>query len=86
LARAARTTPAVPRTAEPRESAEPFVPLPYAARVSPEESLDVIRVKLPRSAIMRFGFPVSPDRVWEPVTADLVVGQDGMARAIRFVR
>ena len=28
---------------------------------------------------------VRADRAWEPVKADVVFGEDGMARAIRFV-
>ena len=71
------------RNPEPDEGR--FIPLPEAARLSPAESLDVVRVKMPRSAMMRFGLPVSAERAWEPVKADVVFGQDGMARAIRFV-
>jgi len=63
-----------------------FIPLPYAARIAPGEALDVVRVQVPRSTMMRFGLPVSADRPWEPVRADLIVGQDGLTRAIRFVR
>ena len=63
-----------------------FIPLPYAAQIAPGEALDVVRVQVPRSAMMRFGLPISADRAWEPIRADLVVGQDGMMRAIRFVR
>jgi len=62
------------------------MPLPEAARLSPAESLDVVRVQLPRSTMMRFGLPVSAELAWEPVNADVVFGQDGMARAIRFVK
>ena len=63
-----------------------FIPLPFAARLHPGEALDVVRVRVPRSTMMRFGLPVSAESAWDPVKADLVVGQDGMTRAIRFVR
>ena len=38
------------------------------------------------STMVRFGFPVNPDRFMEPVKADVMFGQDGIARAVRFVR
>src|SRR5215510_13966011 len=46
----------------------------------------LVRVELPRSALMRFGLPVNADRASERVKADVLVGSDGIARAIRFVR
>jgi hypothetical protein len=45
----------------------------------------LVRVELPRSALMRFGLPVNMDRANERVKADVLVGSDGIARAIRFV-
>jgi hypothetical protein len=50
------------------------------------ESGEVIRVQMPRSALIRFGLPVNVERADVPVTADLLIGEDGLARAIRFVR
>ena len=50
------------------------------------DSLQVVRVELPGSAFGEVGLPVDPEMVNEPVKADVVLGQDGMARAIRFVR
>ena len=50
------------------------------------DSAQVVRVELPRSAMMSFGLPVNMDRADERIKADVVVGNDGMARAIRFVR
>jgi hypothetical protein len=46
----------------------------------------LVRVELPRSTLMRFGLPVDTDRASERVKADVLVGADGIARAIRFVR
>lgn len=45
----------------------------------------LVRVELPRSALMRFGLPLNMDRASEKVKADVLVGSDGIARAIRFV-
>jgi hypothetical protein len=46
----------------------------------------IIRVKLRRSELLRFGFPVNMERYNENVKADVLVGVDGLARAIRFVQ
>lgn len=50
------------------------------------DSGQVVRVELPRSAMMAFGLPMNMDRADERIKADVVVGNDGLARAIRFVR
>ena len=46
----------------------------------------VVRVELPRSALESFGLPMNMERAGERIKADVVVGHDGLARAIRFVR
>jgi hypothetical protein len=46
----------------------------------------VVRVELPRSAPALVGLPIPGGDVSGTVTADVVLGQDGMARAIRFVQ
>ena len=46
----------------------------------------VVRVELPRSAPALVGLPIPGGDVYGTVTADVVLGQDGMARAIRFVQ
>jgi hypothetical protein len=45
----------------------------------------VHRVRLPRSSLTTFGIPVRPDRWNESVPADIVIGEDGTVRAVRFV-
>ena len=68
-----------------------FFPLSYSDDQKPMESDEVIRVKvirvqMPRPALIAFGLPVNIERADVPVKADLLVGEDGLARAIRFVR
>lgn len=46
----------------------------------------VIRIKVPRAAMASFGLPVNQDLADQRVDADLLIGEDGTARAIRFVR
>ena len=61
-----------------------FIPLPNAARIEPNEELNVVRVEVPRSAMIALGYAVSEDRASEPVEAEVVLGADGLARAVRF--
>jgi hypothetical protein len=82
-----RPRPAPVKTEAPApEVATEFLPLDDTMNLSPIESGHVLRVALPRSTMVRFGFPVNQDRMMEPVKADVVFAQDGIARAIRFVK
>ena len=69
----------------PREIDTSFLPVMAASPLEPTESGHLIRVNLPRSTMGRFGFPISAERIEEPVKADVLIGEDGVARAIRFV-
>jgi hypothetical protein len=46
----------------------------------------LVRVKLPRTALGVFGMPVDEEQGPERVQADVVLSNDGLLRAIRFVR
>jgi hypothetical protein len=72
--------------AKESEYATDFFSLAYDGDQNPMERGRVIRVQMPRSALIAFGLPVNIERADTPVKADLLVGEDGMARAIRFVR
>jgi hypothetical protein len=71
---------------EQKEIATDFVALGYASELDLQDGGQLLRVELPRSALARFGLPVNMDRADERVKADLLVGADGLARAIRFVK
>ena len=75
---------AVPTADE--EIATNYQPLTYLAEASASESEQVVRIRIPRSSLVRFGMPVNPERADELVKADVVVGDDGLARAIRVVQ
>ena len=45
----------------------------------------VVRMQLPRTVLVAFGLPMNPERAEEPINADVVLGPDGIARAVRFV-
>ena len=62
-----------------------FIPLPNAQQVGENEDVDVVRVEVPRSAMLAVGLPVSSERVTELVQADVMLGADGLARAVRFI-
>ena len=69
-----------------KEIATDFIPLSYMSAASLQDGGQIVRVQLPRSALANFGLPVNMDRYNEKVKADVLVGVDGMARAIRFVQ
>lgn len=74
------------KVSEPREITTDFVPVGYGSALDLQEGGQLIRVELPRSALARFGLPMNMNRADEKITADVLVGPDGLARAIRFVQ
>ncbi|HKV35535.1 MAG TPA: hypothetical protein VJP89_14460 [Pyrinomonadaceae bacterium] len=68
------------------EIATDFVPLGDMNAATLQDGGQIIRVKLRRSALVKFGFPVNMERYNENVNADVLIGVDGLARAIRFVQ
>jgi hypothetical protein len=66
-------------------NSDEFIPLPNAARIAPNEDVNLVRVEVPRSAMIGLGFEVSAERASEPVQAEVVLGTDGLARAVRFL-
>jgi hypothetical protein len=62
-----------------------FIPLPNADRLPQDEDMNVVRVEVPRSAMIALGYSVPADRASERVRADVLMGSDGLARAVRFL-
>jgi hypothetical protein len=62
-----------------------FVPIPGAASLPLLESASIVRYELPVSTLPRYGVDIMPDAPRRTVEADLLIGQDGYARAIRLV-
>jgi hypothetical protein len=85
--------PRVPSTARPvaRTASRPglriedFVALPGAIGLPSFESGRIVRVDLPVSSLPAYGVELVPDAAHTEVQADVLVGQDGQARAIRLV-
>jgi hypothetical protein len=63
-----------------------FFPLLEGDDLSSLESGQIVRVELQGSELLAVGLPVDAAMTDEPVKADVVLGHDGLARAIRFVR
>ena len=73
-------------THEIKEITTAFVPLGYGSALDLQDGGQMVRVELPRSALARFGLPMNMNRANEKIKADVLVGADGLARAIRFVQ
>jgi hypothetical protein len=67
------------------EIATDYFPIDFGSFMQPIDGGQIVRIKVPRSALRSYGLPVDPLRADEAVKADVVIGNDGMARAIRFV-
>ena len=72
------------RRPQRREIVTDFFPLMDIA--PPFERGELVRVNLPASAMRTVGLPVREDRLADRVDADVLVGEEGLARAIRFVK
>jgi hypothetical protein len=66
----------------PGEEATEFFPLMYSN--VPVTNGHTVRLELPQAALA--SFDIEADDVSGTVLADVLVGQDGLARAVRFVR
>lgn len=72
-----------PKTTASRHDEGEFIPLQYAE--NPSNSFQVVRVQLGASDLQQLGFPAAPEWENRSVKADIVVGEDGLPHAIRFV-
>ena len=85
-----------PKRAKPRyrierylvesEIATDFLPLTDQSTWPRREQMQAVRVQLPRTVLARFGLPMSLERAAEPIQAELLIGADGLTRAIRFIQ
>jgi len=77
-------SPSLASAVEAGENAE-FVSLRYGEEMSDLDSVQVVSVELPPTALAALGWPSDGVAPAGPVRAELIVGHDGVARAIRFV-
>jgi hypothetical protein len=86
VARRPKHQPAIRLTAsnvKKNEVKTDFIALTYARN---PESGQVVRVKVPSSMMVSLGVVSSVNKPGEMVDAEVVVGDDGLTRAIRFIR
>jgi hypothetical protein len=67
-----------------RELVTEFFPLTYSN--VPARGGYVVRMQVPRAALASFGAAIAGDTASPNVLADVVIGNDGLARAVRFVQ
>ena len=65
------------------ETKTDFIALSYAADT---ESGQIVRVKVPSSMMVSLGVATNVEKESKMVNAEVVIGDDGLARAIRFIR
>jgi hypothetical protein len=62
-----------------------FFPVNYDGAANLDAGGQIVRVELPRTTMASFGLPVNMERADEKIKADVLLGVDGLAHAIRFV-
>lgn len=67
-----------------REIVTDFFPLMDPA--PPFDRGEILRVQLPATAMRAVGLPVADDHLADQIQADVLVGEEGLPRAIRFVK
>jgi len=67
------------------EVATGYIPLTYITEATGADSGQVMRIRVPRAMLASMGVPASIERTDGFVLADVVIGDDGLARAIRLV-
>ena len=71
-------------TAEDMEA--DFYPLPEADGLPPIENATVVRVQMPLTSLELMGVAVNETGEADPIQADILLGQDGLARGVRLVQ
>jgi hypothetical protein len=84
--RPSRRHPAPGDVASQPEVATDYIPLTYLADATALHSGTVVRVEVPRSTLIAMGLPLNAERAHALVKADVLLGDDGVARAIRFIQ
>lgn len=78
-----KSPPNSPQIAARPETKTDFIALTYAGN---SDSGQIVRVKVPSSMMVSLGVQTSVEKETELVNAEVVIGDDGLARAIRFIR
>ncbi len=80
------STPVGTPPSSPARLASDFIPLVPCYAPGCFDGGQLMRVTMPRPALTFLGLPINEQFIQEPVTADVLISEDGVVRAIRFVR
>lgn len=70
----------------PESAPADFIPVPFSAPLGTNERAQLVRVSIPAATLAVWGFPLAPIEPSRKIDADVVVGENGLARAVRLVR
>jgi hypothetical protein len=74
-----------PKVTESADNTGGLFPLTYVARSGPTEFVQTVRVEISRSTLLSMGVPVNLERGEGLIKADIIIGEDGVARAVRII-
>jgi hypothetical protein len=74
-----------PAAEQVQPSEQPFVPIPYVTPLGAYERAEIVRMEVPVAALIAAGFSMQTADPGARAQADVVVGQDGRARAVRLI-
>jgi hypothetical protein len=74
-----------PRVKEGADNAGELFPLTFVAKSGSEEFVQTVRIEISRSTLLSMGLPVNIDRGEGLIKADMIIGEDGVARALRII-
>jgi hypothetical protein len=69
----------------PKAKESEFVVVPFVEPIGPNERAQLVRVNVPVGALVKWGLPVNGANPYQRVNAEVVLGEDGLARAVRFI-
>jgi hypothetical protein len=69
-----------------KEIKSSFIPLTYLNNATADDGGVLIRVEVSRDKLAALGLPLNLERSGEMIKADILMGDDGVARAIRLVQ
>ena len=74
-----------PAPRESRDNEAPFMQIPYVVPPAPYERTEILRMDVQVAALTAAGFDVHISDPGASIPAEVLIGQDGRAHAIRFL-
>lgn len=68
------------------ETKTDFIPLTYLNKATAMEGGIIVRVEVSREKLVSMGLPLNLERAGERISADIILGDDGVVRALRLVQ